>query len=286
MGGIILVGGYGKGGVGKTTITRSAMEYARLQEAAITLIDADTAVGDVRRVFKDALELSLSDDRHHYNEPDVIFNQALHSLVLVNLPASRDKILDDWIAETDLLALSKSKGIGIWYWFITDGCYASIRLLEKSLARFDHQIPHVLIRNRGRLNGVDFSYLDQEALYQTIVNAPNLKQIVDFPVLGSAEQFFIDKHDLTIADAQALRADENLLGAQRIKTFHDEVNTFFTKLGFNEKLTKTGIVSTNGAKRRVKSGNGDTNGSSKTTPIATETPDLEQTASESTANKA
>jgi hypothetical protein len=209
---IHLIGGE-KGGVGKTFVSRCLLAYFILQDWDFDLIEADNSTGDVASIHL-ATHITLSDHPHRYAEPDIIFSKAIEKPVIVNLPSNTQGVLNRWIKQVNLLSLAQQHDISLLYWFVTDGCYASIH----------QQIPHLLVRNRGRLNGIDFSYLEQDAVYQKALTAPNLVDVFDFPVLGSAEQYFVDRHQLNLIEAQVKIAEERgVIAAQRIKTFFDEV---------------------------------------------------------------
>jgi hypothetical protein len=223
---IHLVGGE-KGGVGKTFVSRCLLAYFKTKGWDFALIEADDSTGDVASI-------TLSDNPHRYAEPDIIFSIATQKPVIVNLPSNTQGVLNRWIKQVNLMSLAEEHGISLLYWFVTDGCYASIQLLNESLADLDQKIPHLLIRNRGRLNGIDFSYLEQDALYQKALTAPNLIDTFDFPVLGSAEQYFVDRHHLNLIDAQAkILEQQGILAAQRIKTFFDEVVALLGRVDFH-----------------------------------------------------
>lgn len=230
---IHLIGGE-KGGVGKTFVSRCLVQYFLLQKWEFDLIEADAAIGDVGSVFKEAATITLSDNPHRYAEPDIIFEKAQQKTVIVNLPSNTQGVLNQWMRQTNLLAMAQDYQVSVLYWFVTDGCFASIKLLEKSLTEFDYAMPHVLIRNRGRLNGIDFTYLERDEIYKKAKGAKNLLKVLDFPVLGSAEQFFIDRHDLMLQDAQGLAAEKiGVIPSQRIKTFMDEMVGVFRAIDFN-----------------------------------------------------
>jgi hypothetical protein len=228
---IHLIGGE-KGGVGKTFVSRCLIAYFTLQGWDFDLIEADTSTADVASIHP-ASHITLSDHPHRYAEPDIIFSKAIEKPVIVNLPSNTQGVLNRWIKQVNLITLAQQHDIALLYWFVTDGCYASIQLLQESLADLDHQIPHLLIRNRGRLNGIDFSYLDQDKLYQKAMTAPNLLDIFDFPVLGSAEQYFVDRHHLNLIEAQSkISEQQGIIAAQRIKTFFDEVIDLLSQVDF------------------------------------------------------
>jgi hypothetical protein len=223
----------GKGGSGKTTVSRGITEYLEINNRDFELVDADSALGDVKSVYSRATLLTLSDNPHRYAEPDVIFNQALKKTVLVNLPNTL-KDIKDWFERTGLLGLGQEHGVSFLCWFVTDGSYMSIKLFQESLETFKHGIPHLLVRNKGRLNGLDFSYLDQDETYQQAIASPNLVKVIDFPELGSAEQYFIDGNSLTLREAQELIKDEKgIIPAQRIRTFIDTLSAALDQVDFD-----------------------------------------------------
>lgn len=244
---IHLVGGR-KGGVGKTFLSRHLAEYLTQKQQQFSLVEADITIRDVGRVYggfeggkiTDAVTISLSDDPRKYSEPDAIFQQAIEKhCVLVNLPAETNDALARWMRSVDLLRLCQEQNIDLYHWFVTDGCYASIRLLAESIEMLDGRLPHIIIRNEGRLNSKSFDYLDDEPLYQKIVGSseneiarsPNLVCLRDFPVLGSAEQFFLDKHNLTYdAGVEAFMAERKLIEAQRVKTFAEQAMEVITQI--------------------------------------------------------
>ncbi|MBD1853421.1 hypothetical protein H6F87_26265 [Cyanobacteria bacterium FACHB-502] len=246
---IHLVGGR-KGGVGKTFLSRHLAEYLTQKQQQFSLVEADITIGDVGRVYggfeggkiTDAVTISLSDDPRKYSEPDVIFQQAVEKqCVLVNLPAETNSALARWMHSVNLVQLCQDQNIDLYHWFVTDGCYASIRLLAESIEMLDGKLPHIVVRNEGRLNSKSFAYLEREPLYQKISGNPELKIdaaanlvcIRDFPVLGSEEQFYLDKHNLTYeAGVEAFMTERRWIEAQRVKTFAERatevINQIFT----------------------------------------------------------
>jgi hypothetical protein len=241
---IHLVGGR-KGGVGKTFLSRHLAEHLTNQKQEFSLVEADIVIGDVGKVYggyakgkpTSAHTISLSDDPKKYSEPDIIFEQAVEKkCVLVNLPAETNDALARWMTSVNLLELCNTANIRVYHWFVTDGCYSSIRLLAESLKMLDGQLPHILIRNEGRLNGPSFDYLETEEMYQEIVKAANLISVHDFPVLGSAEQFYLDKKELTYRDGvDTAREGLGLISAQRIKTFAEQSSSVLEQI-FNVDL--------------------------------------------------
>ena len=230
---IHLVGGE-KGGVGKTFISRALCQYLSTLHKQYALVEADSQIDDVGRIYKsqaaETATITLSDDPTLESEPDIIFNLAEKYPVLVNLPSNTLDVLETWMSKVGLLQLMQQEYGGNYLvkWFVSDGCYESIRQLERSISQFNNAIPHVVVLNKGRLNGRNFGYLEKAETYQAIRKAPNFVAEVQFPAMESAAQYFIDAHELTLEQAMDKVQDElGVLAKQRIKTFVDILGASF-----------------------------------------------------------
>ncbi|MEM9008499.1 MAG: hypothetical protein AAGE59_33940 [Cyanobacteria bacterium P01_F01_bin.86] len=230
---IHLVGGE-KGGVGKTFISRALCQYLSTLHKQYALVEADSQIDDVGRIYKSqaakTATITLSDDPTLESEPDIIFNLAENYPVLVNLPSNTLDVLENWMSKVSLLQLMQQEYGGNYLvkWFVSDGCYESIRQLERSIDQFDNAIPHIVVLNAGRLNGRDFGYLKNTETYQSICKAPNFVAEVQFPAMESAVQYFIDAHELTLEQAMGeVQGELGILAKQRVKTFMDTLGASF-----------------------------------------------------------
>ena len=230
---IHLVGGE-KGGVGKTFVSRALCQYLSTLHKKYALVEADSQIDDVGRIYKsqaaETATITLSDDPSLESEPDVIFNLAEKHPTLVNLPSNTLDVLETWISKVSLLQLMQQEYGGNYLvkWFVSDGCYESIRQLERSISQFDNAIPHIVVLNEGRLTGRDFSYLKDAETYQSIRKAPNFAAEVQFPAMESAVQYFIDAHELTLEQAMSeVQGELGILAKQRVKTFIDTLGVSF-----------------------------------------------------------
>jgi hypothetical protein len=241
---IHLIGGE-KGGVGKTFVSRSLCQYLNAEGREFTLVEADSQVNDVGRIYQslaqDTHTITLSDNPNLATEPDVIFNAATDAEVVVNLPSNTLDALNRWMAKVSLLDFMRNfyGGNRIVKWFVSDGCYESVRQLHSSIEEFDYGIPHIVVLNEGRLNGANFDYLSEDPLYQDVKNAPNFLGEMYLPALESAVQFFTDRNELTLEEAQEKIQDEQgILATQRVKTFLDGLTQAFDGIfdGLEKKL--------------------------------------------------
>ena len=230
-----------KGGVGKSNVTRAIVEYLSLMGLEFKLIEADAHIPDVANFFKgESFNLStitLSDHPERYSAPDIIFKTAQKSRVIVNLPSNTQGVFDSWIRSNRILELSDEYAVKVFKVFVTDGSYESIKLLNRSVKDFNGGIQHIIVLNRGRLNGLDFSYLEKKTPYVEIVNSPNVLGILEFPRLESNEQYFVDENELSLTDAiQSIQKGQGILAAQRIKTHLEKINKLFSRIDFSENL--------------------------------------------------
>ena len=230
---IYFVGGE-KGGVGKSHFSRCLAQYFLSKGWKFYLVEADETVPDVGRIYgnnENCLQVVFSDSKYRIGEPDVIFNKAKELPVIVNLPSNVYLKLNDWIAKSRLLNYKQEFEGEVYKFFVTDGCYESIRLFIESVEKFKGSLPHLLIRNPGRLTAsVNFNYLQEETKFVEVISSYNIP-VFDLPELASSEQFYVDKKSLTYSQAIDLaKADGNTMGAGRIFTFLEEVEEVFDKI--------------------------------------------------------
>lgn len=230
---IHIVGGE-KGGVGKTFVSRALCQYLKTQGTGYLLVEADSQINDVGRIYSSEASgtetITLSDDPELQTEPDIIIDLAFKHPVLVNLPSNTLDVLENWLDRFALQYLQEEHGGQNCFikWFVSDGCHESIRQLERSINQLDNAIPHVVVLNKGRLIGRDFSYLEDAETYKLIRQAPNFVSEVEFPAMESAVQYFIDSKELTLEEAKELIQDEmGVMSKQRVKTFISETSECF-----------------------------------------------------------
>ena len=110
---------------------------------------------------------------------------------------------------------------------MTDGCWSSIQLFLKSLAEHGEQLPHVLIRNSGRLmSAPDWSYLDAVSEYREAIEN-HCVAIADFPLIATPVLFELDRKHLTFG--AAVEGSNSLL-ARRTGYFINQFTGMFDHL--------------------------------------------------------
>ena len=99
-----------KGGVGKSMLTRLLVEFNQKYDLLYTLIDGDFQNPDVQQRYPEynAKVVALVEDEEKFFEIDIIFETAVTTPVIVNLPARVYGIINKWIDEANLHA-------GLWF---------------------------------------------------------------------------------------------------------------------------------------------------------------------------
>lgn len=236
---IYIVGGQ-KGGVGKTAVCQAICQHLLDSKDrgknSFTLIEADAQIDDVGRMYRDQVEtqtITISDDPAKRSNPDVIYETAVisHKDVVVNLPSNIIDVFQAWLEDLSVMESLKQRFKGrvrLLKIFVSDGCWESIRQLKKSVEMLDNAIPHVLVLNEGRVSAADFSYLEEEDIYQGIKSSPNLIGVFSFPAMEPGTRYTIDKSGLGLRGAlEQSDRDSKFLVAQRIQNFIRRVNGTF-----------------------------------------------------------
>lgn len=220
----ILFGGGIKGGVGKSFFMRCLVQYFIHKFWKYTLIEADATIPDVSKIYSHNCKLiNFSDDPKKSHEPDIIFNEARKNTVLVNLPSNIFNSFNHWVESTNLLELKSKYQVEAVQLFVTDGCYESIEMFKQSVQKFDGKLPHILIRNTGRLTAAsDFEYLEEKQELREVMDKYSIP-FYDLPALHSREQFFIDEYSLTLEEATKRDDILDPLGCQRVVNFLESI---------------------------------------------------------------
>ena len=168
-----------KGGVGKSTESRSFIEYVQdillLDPALMEIIDADkdqpligrtyapqhylkegndsnsslSEISSLDDLAKQIAMIYFTDNEKILSQTDIILELASTKAVVVNLPAAVFSLVNRWLNEGGILQLATAINIPIYKWFVTDGCQETIDTLKKSYLLYDNKINHIIVKNRG-----------------------------------------------------------------------------------------------------------------------------------------
>lgn len=192
-----------KGGVGKSFVCRTAIEYL-LQQGIdqFSVFETDRSNDDVRRIYSKSVPVKLaifSESEKFEDAANAIYNYAISNLTLCNLPAQVFPAIRQWFEVNQLEHLSIEDGVNFYVWFVTDGGYDSIKLLEKSLIFFGESVHHIVVKNWGRCD--DFDAFDEDEDVQKLIKK-HKANIINFPKChGSKARNKIDKESLTFGEA-------------------------------------------------------------------------------------
>jgi hypothetical protein len=211
-----------KGGVGKSVVCRTAIQYALDRQHSFTAFDTDRNNPDCYRLYKSEIPMKLgifSESNKHEDSANAIFNEATQQDVIVNLPAQVHQPLKDWFDKNDLLTLASDVGLTFHLCFVTDAGYDSLNLLQKTLETYEDRVRYTIIRNYGRAD--DFEALAGHKQVQKLARQYNAV-FMDFPLLvGSVVRNRLDAESLSFR--AALHSDAfGLIEKQRIKKFLNE----------------------------------------------------------------
>jgi hypothetical protein len=217
-----------KGGVGKSFVAKTMIQYVMDRNLAYTAVETDRSNPDVANIYGDLCKLAmLSEDEKQAHKADRIFELALSSPLIVSLPSQVHKSLKNWIEKNKLLEVCPEYGVKFLKWFVSNGEFDSVRLFSKSVNYFGDQIPHILVRNFGLCE--EWGQIDDDPLIQESIMNHNVT-VIDFPKLEHNERYLINQEQLTFG--QARENDKlTILGKQRVKNFLTSAYAAFDSTG-------------------------------------------------------
>lgn len=224
-----------KGGIGKSMFTCVLVEYNQKYDLLYTLIDGDFKNADVQQRYPEheAQVVALVEDEENFFDIDIIFETALETPVIVNLPARAYGIINKWIDEAGLVSpdfLEKS-GVDICKWFLCSGTPDSIKMFMDSFNCFEGQLKHVLVRNFGVCK--DWSHMQGHNDILQLISKHQIP-VIDFPKLSAKEKKFIETKRLSFSQAMN-HPDFYLISQQRLHTFLEESYSLIENIGlFND----------------------------------------------------
>lgn len=217
-----------KGGVGKSFVAKTMIQYAIDRGLIYTAVETDRSNPDVANIYKDDCKRAiLSENEKQAHKSDRIFELALAKPLIVSLPSQVHKPLRSWIEKNNLLEVAPNYGVNFQKWFVCNGEFDSTKLFINSLKYYEEKIPHILVRNFGLCD--EWGQVDDDESFQKLIKNYNVK-VIDFPKLGYNERYLINKEQLTFGDARV--SDKlTILGKQRIVNFLNSAYAAFDSSG-------------------------------------------------------
>ena len=235
MGRLHFIGGE-KGGVGKSMVTRTAVQYHLDRGIKFSLFDADRGNPDVKQIYQSVgcRDAIFSENKKHEDKAISVYLAAQKKTTLVNLPAHITLPFKAWFEKNRIFNFAERERVEITHWFVCSGGYASLNIFEEYLDYFGGKVNHVLVKNWGLCD--EWETLENEDDLMEKIEEYEVK-ILNFPeFIGKSCGNTIDKKRLTFGVAREYE-DFNLFERQRIKTFLDEAYQAFDDAGvFSEEV--------------------------------------------------
>ena len=121
----------------------------------------------------------------------------------------------------NVIQFAKEMGIGLTFWHVSDGGFASVSEIERALGVFRRDLEHVVVKNHGRSK--DFSQFEESDAKRQLDELSG--RVLDLPELDPATMYRIDRLGLSFW-AAIHRTDGDLalkpLERQRVKLWLDK----------------------------------------------------------------
>ncbi|BAZ49142.1 mobilization protein MobD-like protein [Nostoc sp. NIES-4103] len=205
-----------KGGVGKSLVTRTMVQYCLDKRIPFVPVETDRSNPDVAGVYKGICQYAVfTEDERQADKADRIFEMAMSKPVIVNLAAQSHRAVKSWIEKNQLIELGSSEGVSFCKWFVSTGGYDSLNLFVQSVNSYGDRILHILVKNFGLCD--DWEHVESDPVMQKLLKKHRI-QVIDFPKLSYKERNIIDQNRLTFAEAREYK-DFGVLGKQRVVHF-------------------------------------------------------------------
>lgn len=226
-----------KGGVGKSFVAKTMIQYAIDRNIKFTPVETDSSNPDVKNIYGDICKLArFSENEKQSHKADRIFDLGLNNSLIVSLPSQVNKALRAWIENNNLLEIGAKYGVDFRKWFVCNGEFDSVKLFVKSLNQHGEKVSHILVRNFGLCD--EWGQIDDDDEVQKSIKKYNVK-VIDFPKLGYNERYIVNKNQLTFGDAK-ISNDLTILGKQRVINFLNLAYSAFDSTGAWESEYKNG----------------------------------------------
>ena len=205
-----------KGGVGKSLVARTLLQLFLDRECPVIPMEADRSNPTFSNIYGDqVLPAIFSEDREYEDAPDAVFDIALQTPVIVDLPAQAHRPLSLWLKSKGLLDLGQANGVRFLKWFVCDGGLDSIHLFLESVKYYGDRVPHTLVKNLGRSE--NWSALESSEAVQSAIMTYGIKTI-EFPRLSPHKLATIDAQRMTFSAARD-STELGLIGRSQIVTY-------------------------------------------------------------------
>jgi len=229
-----------KGGVGKSFVARTMIQYGLDRNLTFTAVETDRSNPDVAGVYQDICKFAVfSENEKQADKADRIFEMATEQPVIVSLPSQVHRSVKGWIERNKLFELTDEYGVSFCKWFVTNGEYDSVKLFSSSLEAYGQDITHILVRNTGLCD--EWSQVDEDESLQKLIKKYKVK-VIDFPKLAHKERYIINKEQMRLDDARDCK-ELGILGKQRVVNFLKAAYAAFDSTGVWQQKSSEAVES-------------------------------------------
>lgn len=218
-----------KGGVGKSVVARTLYQLFLDRNIEVVPMEADRSNPTFSNIYGKRVKKAIfSEDRQFDDSPDIIFDTALETPVILDFPAQVHRSFSKWLTSKGLLELGASHDVKFVKWFVCDGGNDSVNLFLKSVQHYKGELPHILVKNLGRTD--NWSILKANTAVQDAIKEYRIPTI-EFPRLSEFRMNTIDTRKLTF---EAAREDSELglIGRSQIVIFLRSAYEAFDESGW------------------------------------------------------
>lgn len=219
-----------KGGVGKSFVARTAIQWHLDRAVDFALFDADYTNFDIRQIYKSCgcREAVFSESKKDEDKALSIYAEAETRTTLVNLPAHTIQPFTNWFEKNDIFTIASEDDIKFTIWFVCNGSHKSFQLFEEYLSSFQKRVQYVLVKNWGLCD--EWDSLENNQVLMEKINQYDVR-ILDFPeLLGKAVLNQIDEKNQTFGEAREFRGYSRV-NRQRVRTFLEKAYSAFDNSG-------------------------------------------------------
>lgn len=211
----------GKGGVGKSTLSRSIAWVWQSCDLPFTAFDADASNATLARFLPGTVVLDVDGDglvNRWFEEtviPSVLTGQ---TRVLLDLGAGGERLFRMWSANNDAPALLSAEEVEICVWHLLDPSLDSISPMLDTMAAMP-DVEHMVVFNLGLAKGIH-SY-QPEAAFAAILQEPEFQEaakgrtVIKLPPLLDGAR--LDAADMDFSAAIADGSPLTLFEKMRVK---------------------------------------------------------------------
>lgn len=218
----------GKGGVGKSTLARALIAYARSRSIGLCAFDGDGSNASLTRFYAESRVIDVDGDLQiaSWYESQVV--PALLTgdaqIVLLDLGAGAERLFARWCIDNAAADVLAEESVRIALWHVMDPTLDAISPFLDAVQRLP-AVEHTLWFNHGLAKGLDVA--DPERAFSAIRREPEFiealgdRQICVIPAL--LEGGLIDQRDLSFEAAIAADGPLNLFQRLRVKRWVEHV---------------------------------------------------------------